>query len=147
MPAIVPADAYLNERLGSRSFEMQALVACAAIALLLAGAGLYASLAYQVVLRTGEIGIRTALGAHRPAIVRLFLRRNFILTATGVALGLATALATARLIQGLLYETPAVSPVSHAIAACVVVVVALVATWRSARLAARVDPMMVLREG
>ena len=147
VPAIVTADAYLDARLGSRSFELQALVACAAIALLLAGAGLYASLAYQVALRTREIGIRTALGAHRPAIVRLFLRRSLILTAMGIALGLATALATARLIQGLLYETPAVSAVSYTAAACVVVVVALVATWRPARQAARVDPMVVLRDG
>ena len=81
LPPVVTADGHLSERLGGRRFESQALGVFAAIALLLSAAGLYALLAYQVALRTREIGIRSALGADRQTIVTMILGKGVGLTA------------------------------------------------------------------
>jgi ABC-type antimicrobial peptide transport system permease subunit len=147
LPSIVRADARLEERLGSRRFETEALVAFAVIALLLATAGLYASLAYQVALRAREIGVRSALGATQRTIVRMFVRRGLRLAVLGIILGIAGAASLAKVLQGLLYETPAVNAGSYLIAASVVVLAAVFAAWWPARRAARVSPMTVLRDG
>jgi predicted permease len=147
LPSFITAGAHLAERLGSRRFDTGALVAFAAIALLLAAAGLYASLAYQVTLRTREIGVRTALGAERSAIVRMFVGQGLRVALVGICLGIAGAASAARLLQGHLYETPAVNVSSYAVAASVVAVVALLAAWRPARQAARVSPMVAFRDG
>lgn len=147
IPSIFTADARLDERLASRRFDTAALVAFAAIALLLAAAGLYASLAYQITLRTREIAVRSALGADRPAIVRMFVGKGLRVGLLGIALGIAGAASVAKLLQGLLYETPAVSASSYLIAASLIVVVALLAAWGPARQATRVSPMTVLRDG
>ena len=146
LPSIVRADARLEERLGSRRFETEALVAFAVIALLLATAGLYASLAYQVALRAREIGVRSALGATQRTIVRMFVRRGLRLAVLGIILGIAGAASLAKVLQGLLYETPAVNAGSYLIAASVVVLAAVFAAWWPARRAARVSPMTVLRD-
>ena len=147
IPSIVTAGARLDERLGSRRFEAETLAAFAGVALLLAAAGLYASLAYQVTMRSREIGIRAALGADRPAIIRMFVAQGLRLALPGIALGVAGAASTARLLQGLLYETPAVNAGSYLIAASLAVLVALLAAWRPARRAAQVSPMAILRDG
>jgi len=146
VPSVVAADARLDERLGSRRFETQALVAFAVIALILAASGLYASLAYQVTLRTREIGVRSALGAERSAITRMFVGQGLRTALIGGALGIAGAASATRVIQGLLYETSALSPGSYLTAMLLVMTVALCAAWAPARRAARVSPMTVLRD-
>ncbi len=143
---ITTADGRLSERLGARRFETQVLGAFSAIALLLSAAGLYALLAYQVTLRTREIGIRSALGADRPAIVTMVLSQGLRLATAGVSVGVFGAASAARVMQSLLYETPAIDAASYAVAICFVLLVATTAAGLPAIRAARVSPMTALRE-
>ena len=143
---ITTADGRLSERLGARRFETQVLGAFSAIALLLSAAGLYALLAYQVTLRTREIGIRSALGADRPAIVTMVLSQGLRLATAGVSVGVFGAASAARVMQSLLYETPAIDAASYAVAICFVLLVATTAAGLPAVRAARVSPMTALRE-
>ena len=140
------ANGRLSERLDGRRFESQALAVFAGIAILLAGAGLYALLAYQVALRTREIGIRSALGARRAAIVTLFLARGLRLAGLGAVIGIGAAISVARLLQSLLYETPAINPGGYVIAATFMLAVAAFATYVPARRAANVSALTALRE-
>ena len=140
------ADRRLSERLGGRRFETQLLVVFAAIALLLSAAGLYASLAYQVELRTREVGIRSALGAQPHSIVKMIVGKGVRLALAGAALGVLGAASLAKVMQGLLYETTAMNPASYAAAVAVVLAVATGAAWIPAWRAAGVSPMTALRE-
>lgn len=115
-------------------------------ALVLALMGLYGVVAYAVSERTREVGIRTALGAEPAQTVALFLRRAAVQVGIGVALGLAGALVLTRAVSGLLQGVSPVDPPSLAAATAVTVLAALLAAWLPARRAARVDPMIVLRE-
>jgi putative ABC transport system permease protein len=146
VPHVVSADSHLSERLRGRRFETQALGLFATIALLLSAAGLYALLAYQVALRTHEIGIRSALGANRWTIVRMILGKGIGLTAIGTGVGVAGAASAGRVMQRLLYETPAINAPSYAAVAAFVLVVGTVAAWVPALRASRVSPMTALRE-
>jgi predicted permease len=137
----------LAERLAGRRFESQVLVLFAAIGMVLAAAGLYALLAYQVALRTRELGIRAALGADRRSIVTMVLTHGMRLTLTGVGAGIVVASLAARVLQGLLYNTPALDASSYAAAAAGVLSIAITAATIPARRAARVDPITALREG
>jgi putative ABC transport system permease protein len=118
----------------------------AAIALLLSASGLYALLAYQVALRTREIGIRSALGADRQSIVAMILGRGLRLALAGSGAGAVGAAACARLLQSLLYETAALDAPSYAAAAGFVLVVATAASLVPALHGAGVSPMIALRE-
>jgi ABC-type antimicrobial peptide transport system permease subunit len=119
------------------------------LALVLACVGLYGLLAFTMVQRTGEIGIRMALGARRGSVVWLVVREALLLVAAGVALGVPAALAVARLassqISGLLFGLEATDPVTIAAASFALASVAAFATYWPARRASRVDPMVVLR--
>jgi predicted lysophospholipase L1 biosynthesis ABC-type transport system permease subunit len=117
--------------------------ACAALAL--AALGLYGVVAYAVVQRTREIGIRVALGADRQNVVLLMLRQGMILVVLGLGLGLAAAFGLMPLLRSLLYEIKPADPVSFVVVSLVLLLVALVASWLPARRAARVDPMVALR--
>lgn len=121
------------------------LTVYAALALLLAATGLYGVLAYSVSRRQRELGIRMALGATGPAVLRLVFGQSTRLIGAGVVLGLAGSVGLTRLIASQLYETQAVDPLTFAAAAGVMVVVAAVATWIPARRAVRVDPAIALR--
>jgi predicted permease len=143
---IAMTDARLSQRLGGRRFETQLLVVFAAIALLLSAAGLYASLAYHVAMRTHEIGIRAALGADRQLVVRMIIAKGIRLALAGAALGLCGAASVAKVTQSLLYETSATNPTSYAAAGIVVLLVAAGAACVPARRAASVSPMTALRE-
>ncbi len=114
-------------------------------ALLLASIGLYGRLAYSVVERTREIGIRIALGATRAAVMWAILRQVLALVLGGIAIGLPLAMASARVIQGLLFG---LAPSDPAIVTGVVIVIfgtAVLAASIPAAIAARVDPMVALR--
>jgi putative ABC transport system permease protein len=137
----------LSERLAGRRFQSQVLGSFAAIALVLAAAGLYALLAYQVTMRTREIGIRSALGADRRSIVVMVLRHGIRLALLGVAVGMTLAASGARLLQSLLYNTPAIEASSYVSAAFAMLVLAGMAACLPALRAARVNPMSALREG
>jgi ABC-type antimicrobial peptide transport system permease subunit len=117
----------------------------AALALALAGLGVYGVLANVVLQQTREIGLRLALGATAASVLWLVLRRALKLTAVGVALGLAGSFAVTRLMSGLLYEvkpTDALTFVGGAASlTALVLVAALAPAWR----ATRVDPIAALR--
>jgi ABC-type antimicrobial peptide transport system permease subunit len=102
-------------------------------------------MAYAVSRRTNEIGIRMALGARAEQVLGMVLREALWMTAAGVVVGLAGALALGRVIASLLFGLKAWDPVTLATAATLLVVVALGASWIPARRAAAVDPSRALR--
>jgi MacB-like periplasmic core domain/FtsX-like permease family len=116
-----------------------------ALALLLAAIGLYGVMSYSVARRTGEIGLRMALGAARGRVLALVLGDTLRLIAIGVATGLAAALATTRLAASQIYGLTAFDPPTVAVATLVLVAVALLAGFLPARRAAGTSPMAALR--
>jgi ABC-type antimicrobial peptide transport system permease subunit len=115
------------------------------VAVALAGVGLYGTLSYAVVRRTGEIGIRMALGADRGQMLFMVLRETLLLVAMGVAIGFPASLAAARLLQDYLFELTPEDPATLAGAALLLTAIAVFAGYLPARRAARVDPMTALR--
>ena len=111
----------------------------------LAVIGVYGLLAYSVRQRTGEIGIRMALGSSKTGVVSLILREGFGLLGTGLLIGLATALACTRLLAGFLYEVPAIDPATFALVPVLLFVATLAACLVPSCRAATVDPMNTLR--
>jgi len=128
------------------------------LALLLASVGIYGLMAYTVAQRTNEIGIRLALGASRMQVRATVLREVTVLTLAGVLVGVAGVLTAMRLMHNVLYDTEenfhqgmlfglhGYDPVSLAITATVLFVVALLAGWIPAARASRVEPMVALRD-
>ncbi|HVS66139.1 MAG TPA: ABC transporter permease [Thermoanaerobaculia bacterium] len=121
------------------------LGAFAAIALVLAGVGLYGVLAYAVTQRRREIGVRVALGAERSSVVGMIVRQGLGLVLVGLAGGVIAALGLSRLMAAVLYQTAAWDPVTFVAATAVLVLAALLASWLPARRASRVDPATALR--
>jgi predicted permease len=119
------------------------------LAMLLASIGLYGLLAFSVVQRTGEIGIRMALGARPGAVMWMVTREALLLVLIGVLVGIPAALAMAHLasnqISGLLFGLSPTDPLTIAAATALLVWVAIVAGYLPARRASRVDPIMALR--
>jgi ABC-type antimicrobial peptide transport system permease subunit len=117
----------------------------AILALVIAAVGLYGTVSYDVARRTGEIGIRIALGAERGGVVRMVLREVLVLAAWGLALGMAAALATSRFVASFLYGTKANDPPTLALAVTTLLGAALLAGYAPARKASRIDPVIALR--
>jgi predicted permease len=115
------------------------------LALGLAVVGLYGVKAYSVARRTREIGIRMALGAHAGAVLRMIMREGSIMLFSGIVIGLLLAIATAKILSGILYGVRALDPVAFIVAPLVMTIAALIATWLPARRATRVDPVQALR--
>jgi predicted permease len=118
----------------------------AGIALVLASVGLYALTAHSVASRRQEIGVRMALGAQAREVIWLFLRRSIGQLGIGLALGIAGALATSRLLQSYVLRTDPVDAPTLIVVCAVLVIVSLLACLVPARRAARVDPVTTLRE-
>ena len=117
----------------------------AVIAAVLAALGIYGVLAYLVSQRAQEIGIRMALGASRPAVLRLFLARGLWLAVGGLVAGVVGSVAVSRWIGSLLFDVRARDPWTIAAAAGAVGIVALLASYIPARRATKVDPLIALR--
>jgi predicted permease len=118
----------------------------AILALVIAGVGLYGTVSYNVARRTGEIGIRMALGAQRGGVVRMVLREVLVLVAGGLAIGMAAALGTSRFVASFLYGMKANDPLTLTLAVMTLLSTALVAGYAPARRASRIDPMIALRQ-
>ena len=138
----------LEDELATRSAQRRANAILfglfGAVALLIAGVGLYGLMTFMVAQRTREIGVRVALGAGRRDVLRLVIGQAAGLIAGGVVLGVVAALAAGRLIQGMLFGVAADDPITFVAVPLFLVAVALVAAYVPARRAARVDPVVAL---
>jgi putative ABC transport system permease protein len=142
---LVTLEDAVGTSVSSRRFDLALTLSFAAIALLLAAVGLYGLLAQIVAQRTGEIGIRLALGATASSVVRLVMLNAWVAVSIGLAIGLAGAFATSRVLSQLLFGVSATDARLYAGVAATLAAVALLAAWWPARRAARIDPMAALR--
>jgi putative ABC transport system permease protein len=147
LPVIEPntMNRIVDESLGQRRLMMTLLGVFAGIALVLAMVGIYGAVAYTVEQRTGEIGVRMALGAQTADILRLVVRQGMSPVIIGLALGLAAALALGRLLTAQLYEVSAHNPALLGATSVTLAVVALLACLIPARRASLVNPIEALR--
>jgi len=135
-----------HENVAAPRFRTLLLAVFAGLAMCLAMAGVYGVMSYAVSQRSGEIGLRMALGASAANVMALVLRQGFVLAAAGLLLGLAGAAAATRLLQNLLFEVKPGDPLTYAAVATVLTVVALAASYIPARRAAKLDPLAALRQ-
>jgi putative ABC transport system permease protein len=138
-------DDLLAEETAGQRFETAAVGLFAALALMLAGVGIYGVISYTVSQRTHEIGIRLALGAQRDDVLRMVIRDGMFMVGTGVVAGIAGAFALTRLLRSLLFEITPTDPATYSVVTVILVAVALGACYIPARRAMRVDPMVALR--
>jgi putative ABC transport system permease protein len=138
-------DAMMGTAASERRLSMVLLASFAALALLLAALGIYGVLAYDVTRRTQELGLRMALGARRSSVLTLVLAQGLRIVLAGLVVGLAGALAAARLIESQLFGVRSFDPATYVGVAALLAVVALVATLVPALRATRVDPLEALR--
>ena len=127
--------------------RMLALLAAffAALALILACIGLYGVMAYRVVRRTREIGIRIAVGARQPSVVWMMVRETLLLVSIGAALGTLASLAANRYVAGQLFGVTPHDPIAIVVALSLLALVTMVAGYVPARHASRIDPVKALR--
>lgn len=143
--AVQTMDNLVDEQVGQRRLLVILLGSFAGVALLLALIGIYGAVAYSVAQRTKEMGIRSALGAQQPDILRLVVTQGFRLALAGVALGLAGAYALTRLMESLLFHVSATDLPTFVGVALLFLLVALAASYIPARRATQIDPITALR--
>jgi putative ABC transport system permease protein len=137
----------IRERsVGDRRFVMVLIGGFAVLALVLAAIGIYGVLAYSVTRRTREIGVRMALGAVRGRVVSMVLGDSLAPVAIGGVVGIVAALAATRLMKSMLYGVSTTDPVTLASVLVVLLAVATFASLIPAIRAARVDPIVALRQ-
>lgn len=117
------------------------------LALLLAGLGIYSVVSFSVARRTGELGIRMALGAGRERVTRMVVREVIGTVGVGVVIGLVLAWLVAPRLEGLVFGVDPASPLGFTGAGLFLLAVGAVAAWLPARRAARTDPVNALRAG
>ena len=142
---MIPMDRLVASYIARPRFYSVLLGVFAGVAGMLAAIGIYGVLAYAVVERTQEIGIRMALGAQRSNVLALVLRNGAILTTIGIALGLLGAAATTRLLQGMLFGVAPLDLTTFVAVSLMFAAVATLASYVPARRATNVDPMVALR--
>ena len=136
----------IGQTLSTQRLTNILLTAFAILALLLAAVGIYSTMSVYVGSRTKEFGIRLALGAQPGALRRAVMRQGLLLTAAGVLVGVAGALALTRTIKSLLFEVSATDPAVFTAVPVLLVIVSLVACYTPARRATKVDPLIALRD-
>ena len=146
MAKVRPMTQYVEREISPLSFTAVLATIFGGLALLLAAIGIYGVFNYQVSRRRTEMGIRMALGARTPDVLRLVLREGLILAAIGVLLGGATALAAARGFATLLFGVEPFDPLSYGLALLLLPAAALLGCWRPAWRAAAASPAEVIRE-
>jgi len=145
MSDVLTMDQLLGKSTAGPELNSIVVLGFGGIALLLSAAGLYGVLAYLVTQRTGEIGIRIALGAQREGVLRLMLMDGLRPALVGLVVGLAASAVVVRLIRSMLYETEPLDAQVFGIVAAILLVVAGVACLAPAWRASRMDPMRALR--
>jgi putative ABC transport system permease protein len=145
LDAIMPMDSLVANSVARQRFYAVMLAAFAVVAALLGAIGVYGVLAYFVVERTREIGLRMALGASRQQVLGLILGRGVVCAAIGITLGLAGAAAGTRYLQAMLYGITPLDGRTFAVVAVAFATVAALASYLPARLATHLDPMVALR--
>jgi putative ABC transport system permease protein len=143
--AVQTMDELLESSVGQQRLTLWLLGSFAAVALLLAAIGIYGLIAYSVLQRTQELGIRRALGAQAGDILQLVVGSGLRLTVIGIVIGLTGAFAVTGAMSGLLFHVSATDPEVFLSVALVFVLVSLVASYIPAWRAIRVDPMKALR--
>ena len=138
-------DDVLAQSARSRRWTMALLTVFAGLALVLALVGIYGVMSWSVAQRTREIGIRMALGAHRGQVLGMVIGYGMKLSAAGMAIGIAGALALRRVISGLVFEVSTADPAIYGAVALLMLAVALLACYVPARRASQVDPLVALR--
>jgi putative ABC transport system permease protein len=135
----------LGQSASDRQFHMLLFGSFAALAVLLAAVGLYGVLSYGVTQRTGEIGIRLALGAGNSAVRGLILKQGMVPAAIGVALGLLMAASLTRVMQSLLFQVDAFDPITFLLIPVFLLAVSALACYLPALRATRIDATIALR--
>jgi putative ABC transport system permease protein len=135
----------MSEWVARSRFNTLLLGLFAGLATLLAAVGIFGVMNYSVALRTRELGLRLAVGAQPRQVLLLVLRQGLLLTAVGVLLGLAAAIALTRLLSGLLFGVAAVDVTTFSSISLFLVIVSLLACYLPARRAMRIDPLSALR--
>ena len=141
-----PLTLRIASSISTNSFQTKLISAFAGLALLLASVGLYGVLAFNVGRRSREIGIRIALGASPGSVVGNVFLRGFAMVVPGLALGVLGAWLLARTLQNQLFEVSPTDPRTYAAGVAALLVSAFLACWFPARRAAKVDPMVALRD-
>ena len=142
---VQPLRNFLTESTAQRRFNALLLGLFAALALLLAVAGIYGVMAYTVTLRIHELGVRIALGAQSSDVLKLIIRQGMAPALTGVGIGLIAAAGLTRLMTNLLFEVSAGDPATYTPIALFLTFVDLLACWIPARRATKVDPLVALK--
>ena len=145
VPALRTMDELVSDSLAQRRFQMVLVLLFAAAALLLASLGIYGVVSYSVGQRTGEMGIRLALGAAPGRIRALVLRQAMMPAAAGLAAGVAVSLPLGRLLGAMLFGVSGSDPLTVGAVAAVLTAVAAAASYIPARRATRIDPAVALR--
>jgi predicted permease len=138
-------EAEIGESLAVRRFQALLLSLFSILAVLLAAVGIFGLMGQVVVRRTSEIGLRMALGATPKDVLAMVIRQGILLAAVGALAGLCGAVVMARALRSLLFGVSAADPISYAGAGLVMALAVLLACWLPAWRAARVDPMVALR--
>lgn len=143
--SIATMDQLVQESVGSRRVTLVLLCLFSALALVLAGIGIYGVLSYSVAQRTQEIGIRMALGARREDVMKMILLQGARIAAAGLVIGMLAAFALTRYLEKLLFSVSPGDPGTFAAVALVLAIVALLACWIPARRTLHLEPMNALR--
>lgn len=142
---IRPLEEIMSESIARQRFAMTLLSVFSAVALVIAAVGIYGVMAYNVVQRTGEFGIRMALGAQQRDVLRLVLTQGGKLIGLGLLIGLLATLAASRAMGSMLFNTSAYDPLTLATITVLLAVVALLACFFPANRATKVNPIEALR--
>jgi putative ABC transport system permease protein len=141
-----PLSSQVAEALAGNRLTAALVAVCGTMALVLAVVGIYGVIAYAVVRRRREIGVRIALGAQRSDVVRLILAEGLGVVIVGIGAGLVATAAATRLLGSMLYGVSPLDTATYLAVPAMLAVVAAVAAWAPTRRALGVDPMTVLRQ-
>jgi putative ABC transport system permease protein len=139
-------EAMLSENVATPRFRTVLFAVFAGLAVCLAMAGIYGVMAFTVGQRSNEIGLRIALGASTGSVVRLILGQGLALAGIGLVLGLAASIASTRLLRSMLFQVQPNDPTVYLAVALLVGLVTLAAGYLPASRAAKIDPVVALRQ-